>query len=127
MAITVGAILSLIVNLLLVQSMASLGTTIALLVAEGVGAMIQIYFARKYLIIPDFIRLFLKYFTLSMMVYISVTVIGTYVKITPLLLTILQVVVGGLLYFMGLLVIKDTMIMRVIPIVKTRLLKKKSN
>lgn len=126
-AITIGAVLSLIVNLFLVQSMASLGTTIALLVAEGVGAIIQIYFARKYLIIPDFIRLFLKYFLLSIIVYISATVIGTFVKITPLILTILQVSVGGLVYFIGLLVIKDTMLMRFIPIIKNRVLKRKSN
>ena len=60
-AITVGAILSLIINFFFVSSLASLATTIALLVAEGVGAIIQMYFARKYFVFKDFLKLFIKY------------------------------------------------------------------
>jgi O-antigen/teichoic acid export membrane protein len=120
-AVTMGAISSLIINLLLVHTMASKGTTIALLVAEGIGAVIQVYFARKYLIVPQFIKLFLKYLVLSTLVYFSVYIIDIYIHLYPVLLTLVQVAVGGLLYVIGLLVIKDSMFMKFFSILKIKL------
>ncbi|MCM3602677.1 oligosaccharide flippase family protein [Robertmurraya korlensis] len=122
-AITVGAILSLIINFFFVSSLASLATTIALLVAEGVGAIIQMYFARKYFVFRDFFKLFTKYLLLSTLVYLSASLIGYYVTLAPVLLTLLQVAVGALLYLLGLVLIKDSMVFKFVEALKGKVLR----
>lgn len=122
-AITVGAVLSLVINIIFVSSLASLATTIALLVAEGVGAIIQMYFARKYFDFKNFLKLFIKYLLLSALVYISASLVGYYVSITPVLLTLLQVGVGALLYILGLVLIKDSMVYKVIGALKGKFIR----
>ena len=77
----------------LVYSLGSTATTIALLVAEAVGAIIQMYYARQYFKFGTFIQLFFKYLLLSILVYVSVVIIGNYVSLEPIILTVLQVVV----------------------------------
>ncbi|SHP77679.1 Putative O-antigen transporter [Mycobacteroides abscessus subsp. abscessus] len=122
-AITIGAILSLIINFFFVSALASLATTIALLVAEGVGAIIQMYFARKYFVFKDFLKLFVKYSFLSVIVYVSATLVGYYISLPPVLLTLVQVATGGLLYVFGLLLIKDSMVLKVIGAIKGKVMR----
>ncbi|MED4228526.1 flippase [Neobacillus cucumis] len=113
-AITVGAILSLITNLLLVSSMGSLATTIALLVAESIGALIQMYYARSYFHFKTFLQLFMKYFLLSMLVFLAAWFVGKTITITPVLLTLLQLLAGGIVYGLGLLLVRDPLVYKLL-------------
>lgn len=122
-SVTIGAILSLIINFSLVFNFASLGTTIALLVAEATGAIIQMYFSRKYFSFKEFMLLFVKYSLLSTFVYFSAKLVGYYVHIHPILLTLVQVSVGLLVYVLGLILIKDTMVSKVVEIIRKRLVR----
>ena len=51
------------------------------------------YYARQYFKFGTFIQLFFKYLLLSILVYVSVVIIGNYVSLEPIILTVLQVVV----------------------------------
>ncbi|MBS4213114.1 oligosaccharide flippase family protein [Neobacillus rhizophilus] len=109
-SITIGALLSLIANILLVSYMASTATTIALLVAEASGAMIQMYFARKYFELKTFSKMFTKYFCLSILVYFSVSVAGSIINVSPFLLTFIQLFIAAVVYLAGLIVVKDSIV-----------------
>ncbi|WP_428909674.1 oligosaccharide flippase family protein [Niallia sp. Krafla_26] len=121
-SIIVGAVLSLIINIGLVSTLGSLATTIALLVAEGVGALIQMYYARKYFELNTFARFFVKYLLLSILVFISVILVGHYIHIAPVLLTLLQVMVGTTIYFSGLILVRDSFVMKVYNKIRGRML-----
>ncbi len=123
-AITVGAILSLMTNLVLVSSMGSLATTIALLVAESVGAIIQMYYARSYFHFRTFLQLFFKYLVLSILVFIAAWFVGKIVTITPVLLTLLQLLAGGIVYGLGLLLIKDSLVYKLLGVFSQKFLVK---
>lgn len=123
-AVTIGAILSLITNFLLVFSIGSVGTTISLLVAEAVGALIQMYYARKYFIFKDFIKLFLKYLILSSFVYGVVILIGNIVQSSPVVITLLQVLGGMIIYIFGLWIIKDSFVIKFSGLIHNKFNKK---
>ncbi|MDR7078839.1 O-antigen/teichoic acid export membrane protein [Neobacillus niacini] len=123
-SITVGAILSLITNILLVTHVASVATTWALLVAEATGALIQMYFARKYFDFKNFAGMFLKYLTLSIFVFLSVSAVDKYININPVLVTFLQLLIGGLIYILGLFMIKDSILIMIVNTMKTKMLKR---
>lgn len=119
-AVTVGAILSLLTNLLLVFSLGSIATTLALLVAEAIGALIQMYFARKYLNVKYFLKLFIRYLLLSVCVFIVATIIGDFINISPIIITIIQIVLGATVYVLGLIIIKDSIILKILFFIKSK-------
>lgn len=110
-AITVGAILSLITNIIFVPYFASGATAIALLVAEGTGAIIQIYFARKYFHFKNFLKMFVKYFVFSFLVFCSVIAVDDWVNLSPILVTMIQLFIGLCVYLTGLIIVKDKLVM----------------
>ncbi len=120
-AVTSGAILSLIINYVLIKPLASTATSIALLVAEGVGAIIQIYFAKNYFNLKKFFQMFIKYFILSAFVYLSVILVGKYLPFSPLLITFIQLSAGMITYIIGLVIIKEPIILRLYETVKNKL------
>jgi O-antigen/teichoic acid export membrane protein len=119
-AITIGAIVSLITNILLVHAMGSVATTIALLVAEALGAIIQMYFARKYFSFTYFGKLFLRYSILGLLIFLSARMVGYVVTVPPVLLTMLQLGIGGAVYLIGLIVIKDSLIFKLLGIMNQK-------
>lgn len=123
-SITIGAILSLITNLLLVAHVASAATTWALLVAEATGALIQMYFARTYFDFKHFAGMFLKYLALSTFIFLSVSAVDKFININPVVVTFLQLVTGVLIYMLGLLLIKDSIVYKLLSSIKTKILKR---
>ncbi|WP_449623049.1 oligosaccharide flippase family protein [Robertmurraya sp. Marseille-Q9965] len=119
-SITIGAILSLLTNIVLVFYYASTATAIALLVAEATGALIQMYFARNYFSKRQFIVLFSKYFVLSSFVFVAVYLVDFGLSLNPLLITVIQLATGAIIYIVGLIMIKDTMITKVLSIVNKK-------
>lgn len=123
-SITTGAVLSLITNFLLVQSLDSMATTIALLVAECVGAIIQMYFARKYFSMNLFVRLFIRYLVLSVILFFTVIFVGKIINTNLILLTIIQVSVGLTVYLTGLILFRDNIFIKFYNMVKNIIFKR---
>lgn len=119
-AVTIGAIFSMIANTIFVGLLAGTATTIALLIAEGVGALIQMYFARKYFSFTHFIKLFLKYLILSFIIFIAVISTDYLLNINEVIVTAVQLILAGVIYLVGLLIIKDSIVMLMMDKVKSR-------
>lgn len=123
-SITVGAILSLVTNILLVTHFASAATSWALLVAEAAGALIQLYFARNYFDFKNFAGMFLKYLALSFFVFLSAIAVDKYIDFNPVLITFIQLIAGVCVYLLGLVLIKDSILMMLLKQIKTKVLKR---
>lgn len=117
-SVTVGAICSLVINLLLVSSYGSKATSIALLIAEGVGAIIQMYYTRMYFNLRVMLKDFLKYFFLGITMYIAIVSCSLSINTTPILLTFIQIFIGISTYFVGLIIIKDSLVYRTLSLLK---------
>ncbi|MCM3693179.1 flippase [Neobacillus niacini] len=124
-SITVGAILSLLINFMLVSPFGSTGTTIALVVAEGVGAIIQMYFARKYYNFGYFLKLFFKYLLISLILFIAASLFAMLVDISPIMITFIQLLIGFVVYFVGLLITRDTLVMKLLKTTQNKYMHKK--
>lgn len=120
LSVSAGAILSLLANLLLIRHLNSVATAIALLIAEGIGALIQMYFARKYFNPKKFVKLFFKYTVISSFIFIFAKLIENYSSLSSILLTFVQIFVGIIVYIIGLLIIKDPMLLNLINSVQRR-------
>ncbi|WP_127507107.1 oligosaccharide flippase family protein [Paenibacillus humicus] len=114
LAITIGAILSLIVNIMLVFSLKSLGTTIALLSAEVTGALISMYYARSYFNFSAHARLALKYGFLGAMMLIIIKWFDSFLLMHGVLQTFTDIAIGATIYLIALLAFKDPLLWLVI-------------
>lgn len=119
-AVTTGAVIALIVNVLLIGSLASTATAIALLTAEATGALLQLYFTRNYFSFRKFFKMIFKYGLLAVILFLSVWVSGKIFNFPAVLLTFVQLLIGAAVYFIGLVLIKDSFIMKVFTVLKQR-------
>lgn len=110
-AITSGALLSLVTNLVLVQSLGSLATTISLLVAEATGAIISMIYARSYFDFNNFLKMFMKYTSISLVFFLFVRLIEEFSGFSAVLNTLIALSIGIVIYVTGLLLTKDTMVL----------------
>lgn len=120
LSVSIGAMLALIVNYLLIGPFASKATAIALLTAEATGALIQLYFTRNYFSLKKFLLLLVKYSFLSFVLYLAIR--GTYsiLALPSILLTFVQLAIGVLIYFIGLFIIKDSFVLKMLELFKVR-------
>jgi O-antigen/teichoic acid export membrane protein len=105
-SVTAGAIINFVINLVLIPSYKSTGAAIATIAAETTVAMIQLYFARKDLVIKDLFKDFWKYMLSGTVMFTVVKVLNMNMVFSPTTL-LLQVTVGGLIYFVLLLLLKS--------------------
>lgn len=108
-AVTIGAIINLIFNLLLIPNLATIGATIASILAELIILLIELYFLKK--IIPNFniLRNSFKYLFLGIIMFIITYLFGTILE-KNIYGTIIQVLIGTLVYIGLLLITKDKFI-----------------
>ena len=79
-SVAMGAIASIIINIILIKNLESLGTAIATLIAEGVVTLVQLFFVLKYINMKDLIKHFFKYGLVSILMGVVVFFIG-FIKI----------------------------------------------
>lgn len=108
-AVTIGAIINFIFNLLLIPNLATIGATIASILAELIILLIELYFLKK--IIPNFniLRNSFKYLFLGIIMFIITYLFGTILE-KNIYGTIIQVLIGTLVYIGLLLITKDKFI-----------------
>lgn len=107
-AILIGAGVNFVLNLILIPLFKSYGAVAASLIAEGVITLMYISFMREYLTLWDFFKTSLRYVGISSVMLIIVWLIGRNWH-TPLAL-ITQVVVGVIIYALGLLITRDPIV-----------------
>lgn len=109
LAVTIGAIVNFIFNLLLIPSLSTIGATIASILAELIILVIELYFLKK--IIPNFniLKNSFKYIFFGGIMFI-ITYLSGHLLGKTISGTILQVLIGGLVYIGLLLITKDKFI-----------------
>lgn len=126
-SVTIGATLSLFINILLVPSLGSIGSSISLLVAEGVGMVIQLFFTRRYFRSNYLIKQFAKYLTFGMIMFFLLLLITNTTEVEPFILLLVQILTGIFIYILMLSIFKDPILKKIINYIQSKLIKQKSN
>lgn len=108
-----GAITNFILNLILIYKFKSYGAAIATLVAELIVMLIQFIYIRKDINIKDNLLL-AKNYLLSSLIMLIVCIIIDKIVIDNLIGIILQVIIGIIVYFGILFIVKDKFFIEII-------------
>lgn len=122
LAIVIAAIINMILNVMLIPRVKSLGALISSVAAEYIGMLIMLYFSRKVISVGSFFKRVWKYFACSVVMYYVVYFIG---KISPKTFgaTIVQIVIGIILYTVCMFVLHDPMLKYLISSIKLKIKK----
>ena len=123
LALWVGAALNLVCNLILIPRMMSEGAVIGSLVAEITIVILYFFLARKYVNTAITFKDSLKYFAAAILMYFAVIFVKGYLPAT-IPATIIEVLVGALVYGITLIVLRDQLVMEYIGFFKKKLLKR---
>lgn len=115
-----GSILNVMFNIIFIPKIGALGASIATLVTEGIAIIVRICLCKS--IFKD-----IKLFNTNMIkMLISSLVMGIFVLyiveciINPLVQVIVSVAIGGVVYFIGLLLLKEDLTFEVIKMIKEK-------
>lgn len=106
-SVTLGAILSLIINYIFVGRYGSIATSYAELAAELIGLIIQIYFVYKVIDFGSFLKNTFTYAFFGFIMFLSINYLPTLLGWPRTMGLILQIFIGAIVYFTLLLVTKN--------------------
>jgi O-antigen/teichoic acid export membrane protein len=122
LSVVVGAIVNFVLNLILIPKLASIGASIATVIAELSVTATQFLLIRKEIRITDVLTISYKYIICSIIMFLCSMFIGILIS-NNLLSIIVQVVFSVIIYFGLLYILRDEMILEGIRIVKSKTLK----
>lgn len=105
-SVTMGAIINIILNFILILKYKALGTCIATVIAEFAVTLVQYVSLRKNIEKKAFFVSVIKYILASVIMFIIVRIIGIHMG-AKLITTIIQCIVGGIVYVSILIIIKE--------------------
>lgn len=120
LALSISAVINLILNFILIPRVQSHGALISSVVAEYTGMIIMFVLVREYFDVSQVFRALGKYITCAVFMMVVVIAIG---KILPetMSTTFLQILTGIVIYCVELVSIKDRNMRQVISIVRGKL------
>lgn len=124
MAVCVGSITNLFLNVILVIYLKSLGAAIATLVTECIVSGIMIYMSREMVDWKAIKKSFIQYFLISFGMFALVYGMGIFIK-NDYVCIASQIVAGISVYFIALLMFKDQLVVGLLKSVYTRFDKRK--
>lgn len=119
-SVTTGSIINIILNFILIPKIGAIGACIATVFAELSVTIVQYIFVRKNIEKKPILINLAKYIISGTIMFSVVSVVGTFMK-ANILTTIIQVIVGSITYFVGLLILKEEMNLMVINIIRLKL------
>lgn len=121
-AICIGAVSNLIMNLILIPIFFSFGAAIASVLAESAVTTSMLIMARQDISIEAVLKLTKKYFLAGVMMFVSIFSLQKFLS-PSIINTILLIILGALIYFLLLLILKDSFFMIELKRVKSRIRK----
>ncbi len=123
-AVAIGASVNFILNLILIRHYQAFGAAIATLAAETIVLIHQLICARQYFSFTKEIKNFIQYIVATIIMCIPVIVIKHYISniVLQLLLGILS---GAVLYYITLLIFKNSLVTSVTKQIYSKFLKEK--
>lgn len=105
MAVIIGSIINVVLNLILLRNYASMGAVISTVIAELVITIIEIIYITcyKYIKLKDIFYKSYKYFIIGLIMYVCVWIVQ-YNLNASITSTVIEVMVGGIVY-VGLLIL----------------------
>ena len=122
-AVTIGAIMNLIFNIILIKKLGGLGTTISSVIAEFAAILILVYFVKDIVNIKQLFRTIPKYFISAFLMFLVVFNVGYLVNQT-IWGTIAQVISGIICYISIMFIIKDENLFYIIKFIKDNIISK---
>ena len=102
-SVTLGAIINLLLNLVLLKKMGSIGACISTVIAEMTVTITQFYFVRKFINISKLIKSVIIFFPAAIIMFIVVRIIGINMG-AKALTNIIQITIGGIVYLISLFI-----------------------
>lgn len=122
MSVIIGALVNFLLNLILIKKYASIGASIATVIAEFAVTVTQFILVRKEIRFLDILKISYKYIIASIIMFSVSMVIG--IIITDNLLSIVtQFVTSLVIYFIILIILKDKLILEGIDKIKSKIFK----
>lgn len=122
-SVIIGAVLNFLLNLLLIPTFKANGAAIASVLAEFLILIFQIIYLWKTF---DFKKIFkenIKYLLFSLIMVIPVYLVGTFFS-GGMISTIIQVIVGVVVYFILLVIFKDKILAEIFTFIKKILIRR---
>ena len=118
-SVTMGAIVNLILNFILIKLYKSIGASIATVIAECVVTGVQLYLVRNEIKLTEVIKVSYKYIISSIIMFIGSMIISNLIN-NHFISLLVQGVSSVMIYFSLLFIMKDTLIIDGIKIVKKK-------
>lgn len=119
-SVTAGAIVNLILNFIFIKLFKSIGASIATVIAELVVTGVQLYLIKKEIKIKEIIQLSYKYIIASIIMFISSIIISILIN-NHFISLLIQGLSSVIIYFSLLLIMKDTLVIEGLKLVKKKL------
>lgn len=108
-SVVAGAIINLILNMILIPKFQSIGAAFASTCGELTVSVFQLLLIRKEVPLLSILKLSIKYLIAGLVMIISLTFLNRFFK-PSILSTLILIIAGAAIYFLVLLIEKDTMI-----------------
>lgn len=118
-SVTIGAIVNVIFNFIFIRYYNALGAVIATLIAELSVTCVQLYFIRDKFNAFEIIKLAKHYVFSSVIMFIVTFIISFFIK-SNVVCIFTQAIVGAIIYFVILLILKDDLFIDILKKIKFR-------
>ena len=116
-AVVIGATINFILNLLLIRWLASYGAAIATVIAEFAVTVVMLAFIRKNISVVRILKESWRYWICGTIMFVVCYLLGS--RLSPSIIhTGILIVVGGLIYFTGIVITKDDFVWSVFRRIK---------
>lgn len=122
-SVVIGAIINFILNLILINNLYSLGTTISSVIAEASVTVSQIYFLRDFINLKEILKTIIKPAISSVIMFFILVGIMPIFEI-GIIYTFIEVIIGASVYFIALYLMKEELLLEAINLMKFKILKK---
>jgi O-antigen/teichoic acid export membrane protein len=120
-SVTIGAIVDVIANLILIKSLCSIGAAISTVLAELAVTSVQIFLMRNYLPFKSMFKEIWKYSLAGLTMYIILLLFNKFF-IYNLIFIIIRIIVGIFIYFLMLLILKSYLQNNILNTIKSKIL-----
>ena len=119
-SVTIGAIINFSLNLIFIRLWKSIGASIATVIAECAVTITQIILVRKTIELKKILKIGINYLISAIVMFIVSCLIGLVIHSNKISI-VLQVMCGSIVYFVILLILKDSLIFEGIKLLKQKL------
>ena len=109
-SVTIGALSNLILNIILIKLFQSIGAAIASVISEIFVFAVQYYYIRDIIKIRRIAKISCKYL-ISGFVMLGILVITQVMMIPSAMNTIIQIILGAIIYILILIILKDKFVL----------------